>query len=134
MDCCKNEETTLVVQMFGTPANNNLVAQVQAAEEPEATTSPPPQAVREKDLNKVLEQKPIEGIKSEEKQTIVSAEAFSFNSSFMIIALLLFILAVDLFVAVRLKLVRVSGKNLAHWVFLGSIALALLIVRLGVVL
>lgn len=125
----QSEETTLVVQMFGKPSGG-LVAQVEAAEQPQETPK--------KDLEKVLAQNPPEGVKEQAKPiqqpALVSAESFSINSSLMVIGLLLLILAVDLFVALRLKVVRVSGRNLAHWLFLGSIALALLIVRAGVIL
>lgn len=133
----QNEETTLVVQMFGKPSETTLVAQAQAAEEQAA--------VPEKDLEKILEQKPqaestAQKVEAQQaapvikKESPVSLAAFSLSSSFVVIGLLLLILAIDLFFAMRLKVVRVGGKNLAHWLFLGSIALALLIVRAGVIL
>ncbi len=127
----QGEETTLVVQMFGKPVVNSqppqLIPVAQAAE---------------KDLDKVLEQKPLptpatiattKPIKSKQA-SIFSLQAFSFNSSLAIIALLLLILGVDLYFAIRLKLARVNGKNLAHWLFLGSVAIAILIIRAGVIL
>jgi len=132
----QNEETTLVVQLFGKP----VLSQVQAQAIPiaEAAEIPENPAVPEKDLEKVLEQKPIKAVAKEalpiQKAGVLSLESFSLNSSLTIIGLLLLILGVDLFFAVRLKIVRMSGKNLAHWLFLGSIALALLIVRSGVIL
>ena len=132
----QNEETTLVVQLFGKP----VLSQVQAQAIPiaEAAEIPENPAVPEKDLEKVLEQKPIKAEAKEalpiQKAGVLSLESFSLNSSLTIIGLLLLILGVDLFFAVRLKIVRMSGKNLAHWLFLGSIALALLIVRSGVIL
>lgn len=132
----QNEETTLVVQLFGKPVLSQVQAQAipiaEAAEIPENTVAP------EKDLEKVLEQKPIKAEAKDalpiQKAGVLSLESFSLNSSLTIIGLLLLILGVDLFFAVRLKIVRMSGKNLAHWLFLGSIALALLIVRSGVIL
>jgi hypothetical protein len=129
----QNEETTLVVQMFGKPsqpAKPAFVAEVQAAEKAPGDSEITPTPIVEKDLKKVLEQKPIVA----EKEHPISLAAFSFNSSFTIIGLLLLILAIDLFFAIRLQIVRVSGRNLAHWLFLGSIAIALFIVKTGMIL
>jgi hypothetical protein len=119
--------------MFGKPsqpAKPAFVAEVQAAEKAPGDSEITPTPIVEKDLKKVLEQKPIVA----EKEHPISLAAFSFNSSFTIIGLLLLILAIDLFFAIRLQIVRVSGRNLAHWLFLGSIAIALFIVKTGMIL
>ncbi len=140
----QNEETTLVVQMFGKPVVNQAPqVQAQTAPEPEAQIAEAPDTTEEntalpkKDLEKILEQKPVAEAKESlpiQKAGVLSLESFSLNSSLTVIGLLLLILGIDLFFAIRLKIVRVSGKNLAHWLFLGSIALALLIVRSGIIL
>lgn len=124
----QNEETTLVVQMFGKPTVRAVVAQAQQVQKQAE--------VPEKDLGGNLEQKVQvqQAAPIVKKPAPVSLASFSFSSSFVIIGLLLLILAIDFYFAIRLRIVRVSGKNLAHWLFLGSIAIALLIVRAGVIL
>jgi len=132
----QSEETTLVVQMFGKPVTTSAAA---GAPITEVTQAP------EKDLAKILEQKPIAKAAAPEKvaqkqnipvqkASIISFESFSLHSSLVIVSLLLLILMIDFYFAARLKIVRVSGKNLAHWLFLGSIAIALLIIRAGMIL
>lgn len=120
----QNQETTLVVQMFGKPVikqNQQVQTDQQAAK-------------ASKNLEKILEQKSANKPIAVNKASTFSLESLSINSSFAIIALLLLILGLDLYFAMRLKLVRIGGKNLAHWLFLGSIAIALLIVRGGIIL
>ncbi len=87
------EETTLVVQMFGSESPRG--AEPVALETEVSTTSPILGKTNAKNLSK-----------------------FSFNLSYIFIGFILFVLMVDLYFAYRLNILRVSGKNLAHIIFL----------------
>lgn len=150
------EETTVVVQMFGTPAGgqpiaqaeeeNSLVPQAQAEEIPE-------ESVIVEETVPAEETAPAETAAEESEDIIVSSStstsepssailgsgpiglhALTFNSSTIIIGLLLFVLFMDLVIAYRLKLVRVTSKNLAHILFLGAILAGVFIIKSGAIL
>ncbi len=130
------EETTLVVQMFGTPLGG--FSQVQAAEpqnpvqavaeeKPEVAKAQEPEYLIASNNNKIL---------AEEAAAQPSYTKFLFNSNVLFIAFLIAAFILDLFVAVKLNIIhlRVGGKTLFHVLFLSFILAGLLIVAQGKIL
>lgn len=108
------EQTTLVVQMFGTPQisssakfiKNNTPQQVQAV--------PPQQNVLAK-----TDQQPFNFYYA------------SFNLNVLFIAFLLLALALDFYFASRMNVLKVGGKNIAHFMFAGFILLGMFLIIKG---
>lgn len=103
------EETTLVVQIFGT-GSTAQEASTPIAVQAEENPNPQP---------------PVEPTKAQqqEKDVVVAAEKknlskFSFNLSYIFIGFILLVLVIDLYFAKKMNILRVTGKNLAHIVFL----------------
>ncbi len=130
------EETTLVVQMFGTPLGG--VSQVQAAEpqnpiqeavieKPETAQAKEPQYSVSSNNNKIL---------AEESASKPSYTRFLFNSNILFIVFLIVAFLLDLFVAVKLNIIhlRVGGKTLIHVMFLAFILTGLLLIAQGKIL
>jgi len=110
------EETTLVVQMFGKPLYANDTV---AAETPKTET--------------VVAQKPI-------VSEVLAYDATPQNSSFfgtylniniVFFAILMIALMLDFYFAAKLNLIRVRGKNLIHFMFIGFIAIGAFIIIQG---
>lgn len=125
------EETTLVVQMFGKPLSESSITEKASplapamveAEEPGIQTS---ENTFNEDNNPVVHKKPsILGI---------SFLPAYMNLNIIFIGVLMLALVVDLYVGVKMKYIRVGGKNLIHFLFLGFIVAAILILRNGAVL
>lgn len=66
--------------------------------------------------------------------SFISADVLSLNWTLIIIGFLLSVLFLDLYFAHKLKLVRLTGKNIAHIVFLTSLMVGLMIIKNGVIL
>ncbi len=101
------EETTLVVQMFGKPTATMFPVVNQPQNKKQATA-------------------PIILAKQTVNAPVRSA-AFSFNLTVVFILLLMTVLIGDFYLAGKLKIVRITGKNLAHFIFLGFILAGLLL-------
>jgi hypothetical protein len=145
----EGEETTLVVQMFGRrlaqveppvqDQQDTQVAQAQdellealAPEEVEAIgtiTDDPASATAQPDPAALakIQQPVVAG-------SIVSLDQVTFNWTFIVIGILMIILVTDLYFAHKLELIRLSGKNVAHIIFLITLIIGLLIIRNGVIL
>lgn len=131
------EETTLVVQMFGTPLSAAREKQLALAPtpqiEPEAAPAESPTEVV------VPEESAVASVQSSggTPQTVASAFAavvrqplFNFplvRREFLLVFLgmMLGVLAVDAWLVARRRVVRVSGHNLAHMMFFGALFIAL---------
>lgn len=108
------EQTTLVVQMFGTPQTsssakfikNNTPQQIQAV--------PPQQNVLSK-----TDQQPFNFYYA------------SFNLNILFIVFLLLALALDFYFASKMKILKVGGKNIAHFMFAGFILLGMFLIIKG---
>lgn len=127
------EETTIVVQMLGKPLNSALAKE----------TGP---------LNKVqIPAKTVEAesytsptSKSPNPQTVLVAQnakpqrkslgKFSFGNSLIFLVFFFFALTADFYFASKLHVVRISGKSVAHLVFISFIFLGLLILTQGSIL
>lgn len=152
----QGEETTLVVQMFGrqiaqaAPVQDNEANQV--VQEPSQET---PQAIAAADDDTSIPtdtessgataeepaQADLEAIAAAEAESqpvvassFISINALKFNWTFMVIGILLLILTVDLYFAHKLDLVRLSGKSIAHIIFLSALVVGLIVIKNGVIL
>ncbi len=112
------EETTLVVQMFGKPSSSSIVANTNNNQE------------------NLLNQK----ILNEEKRPIVLAETAKknnnysniiFNTNFVFFVFLLIALMIDIYFIAKLEIVRISGKTLAHFIFILFIIISFIIISKG---
>lgn len=118
------EETTLVVQLFGTQGSvvstGGPATQVRGAEE--LLTQQP------KELEQML-------VKSAEKpEPIVSSFILTKGISLGIISLLMIILAFDGVIVSQRKTVRIAGKSFIHFSFFAIILLSILLSNQGAIL
>src|SRR3990167_1268202 len=113
------EETTLVVQMFG-PRSTSL-----------ATLSPPVIAAQEP-APTIGEEQAVLAKQSANKK--ISLPTLSFNVNIVFLSFLLAALALDFYFANKFNIIRVGGKNLAHFVFIFFMFLGLLIFSRGAIL
>lgn len=120
------EETTLVVQMFGSPIgslnkspsqkSDSLVVNKNISELPIGN-----------DMNNVLG--------NEEKRSVINLFSFSVDATYFFLIFFAVVLIIDFVIASKMHIVRVSGKNLAHLVFVGFILFAaVFILKMGSIL
>lgn len=110
------EETTLVVQMFGTPLNPSL-SQEQKIQKPN-----------------VLGQSQIQ-IPVQKQGLAVNGKHLAYNINVIFIAFIILALILDFSVASKLNILHLRGKHLAHLLFLGFISLGILfILKQGAIL
>lgn len=133
------EETTLVVQMFGTTTSSAPIAQVPKAQAaaPAAVQPIPTVTVKSEPVTVV----PTEAaIQSAPSPSGTLGEAFSFSRvtlkpkvnisaltnavALSVVGILIGLLAVDAFIVRRKHITRLVGHNIAHILFLGTIVVA----------
>lgn len=127
------EETTLVVQMFGTPlesridsvyagentlpqAQQETVSQLQEQDTVMGKTEP----VEVESGAPVVSQKTAVSSSSQTNQ-MFSFFGVAYNMKIVFLLLLFFVIAVDFYIGVRFHIIRVTGKNLVHLLFIGFI-------------
>lgn len=130
------EQTTLVVQMFGKPLYNSI-----AAKQPETNTKPDVQAQQQNvpEAKPAVSQKPVianqEGVVlSKETKPLFSLPTLSYNINLVFFSFLLLALGLDFYFASKFNIIRVGGKNLAHFVFIFFMFLGLLIISRGAII
>lgn len=96
------QQTTLVVQFFGKPADTNLLTLNQNKAE-----------TLGENIGSPIIQKTISKGKK-----IIDFSKISFNITVFLILFICVALISDLYIASRLRLIRIHGKNLAHLIFL----------------
>ena len=120
------EPTTLVVQMFGKPQENVFTLN--------PIKTQPVIAKEEKNLkpNNIQSNKP-QILAKNEKQKKFSTTSFFFNFNLGFILLLIMTLILDFYFANKMGVLnlRLTGKNLAHLIFLGFIMVGLFIISRG---
>lgn len=116
------EETTLVVQMFGKP----LVG--------EAASTPPK-------VQAIPEQAPQPKMAVENKAAVLPQNTQSFpimkwyrNGTLLFFLFLVVALVVDFYVAAKLNIVRFSGKNIIHAMFIGFMLVAVWMLAKGAII
>lgn len=102
------EETTLVVQMFGKPFDNSLtIIRKELPGIAEAAQNEQPIVVNTQQVLAKQEQKPK-----------VNLSVISFDIIYVFLFFLVSVLLVDLYYASKINIFRISGKNIAHIIFL----------------
>jgi len=127
------EQTTLVVQMFGKPIVSpiakqptnqqpaiNLNQEVKAEEIPNKT--------KQKE-----EQKQLVLAQNNQKSTL-NFPVFTYNINIIFFSFLLLALALDFYFAAKFHIIRVGGKNPAHFIFILFILIGLLIASRGAII
>ena len=106
------EETTIVVQMFGKPLPVSLAGEPPLR--PEIANAKLP-SIQE---NPVLNEQPsILAQKSSSQNNRVGR--ITFNSSLIFLAFLFLAVILDLYFSFKLRVIRITGKNLADLIFIG---------------
>ncbi|MCX6724696.1 MAG: CAP domain-containing protein, partial [Candidatus Shapirobacteria bacterium] len=143
-------ETTLVVQMFGTPTSTP-VAQKQAVLPSQQatiikTTTPTPipspvSLTKEEKLILPEEKAPLAPkiALAQAKGEVSNPPLFSpflltKTIAIFLLGLILGALALDTILVYQRKIIRLSGKNVAHLIFIGSLLLAIILTTPGAVL
>lgn len=107
------EQTTLVVQMFGTPLAGSFAPKPVQAEE----ISAPQQILAQKTF-----------------QPKINVLNFSFNLNVVFMTFLLLALALDFYFASKFNVIRISGKNTAHFLFIIFVLMGLFISTIGTII
>ncbi len=117
------EETTLVVQMFGTPLMNTAdISQPQGIDVKEAPVIPEAQ-------------KPVILGESQKQGLAVNGKGMALNLNILFIAFIAGALILDFAFASKLNILHLRGKHIAHLLFLGFIGLGILfILKQGAIL
>lgn len=116
------EETTLVVQMFGKPLTSSQA--VVSSQQPVVKNQPP------------IINKYSPPVVASEKTTkpLFNIKKISYDYAFVVFSLLVLSLISDLYFAYKLKIVRLTGKHFAHFIFLGFVLISLVILTRGTIL
>jgi hypothetical protein len=126
------EETTLVVQMFGTPLGQSV---------PLIEKKPDPPVQAKVDIKQVQNVQAVEKPKVLSTDTTYKSPAPSltrwlYNGNLIFLVLLIVVLALDLFIATKMDIIhlRVTGKSLIHIMFLAFIVGGILLIAKGHIL
>lgn len=108
------EQTTLVVQEFGTPITSSF--------------TPPPVQANEpvKNIEQIVSQKAV--------QPKVNSFNIPFNMNIIFMSFLIFALALDFYFASKFNVIRVGGKNTAHLLFIVFILIGLFMSTIGTII
>ena len=118
------EQTTLVVQLFGKPLglHQHVAKNAPPAEKPQAVElSPAPQA-RPAILARQVNTVPFR------------IGNIPFNMNVIFLLFLMGALVLDFYFASKLKIIRIGGKNVAHFIFLGFIFVGLFLLTKGAII
>lgn len=124
------EETTLVVQMFGKPLDSPVT--FETSDKPMI-----PAKTVQAESNSVVKNKAQTetAILSQKSPSIKNKIGlWTFNSNLVFITFLLLALFLDLYFASKLRIIRITGKNLAHLIFIGFIFAGIILLTKGSIL
>ena len=108
------EETTLVVQMFGKPLST-------------VSNKEPMEVVTRQQVSSPV-------VLAKETNQPITVPKFSMNISVLFILFLGFALIMDLYFAAKTKVIRISGKHVAHLIFLGFLFIGIMIFAKGAII
>ncbi|MEK7634194.1 MAG: CAP domain-containing protein [Patescibacteria group bacterium] len=117
------EQTTLVVQMFGTPLSGSF--------------SPPPIQAKEPILPEakpIVENKPQQILAQKTFQPKINFLNFSFNLNVVFMTFLLLALILDFYFASKFNIIRTGGKNTAHFLFIIFVLVGLFMSTIGAII
>lgn len=133
------EETTLVVQMFGTPigavaanANPQTAAPIPTIAptiEPTIVPikQPNPQVLSVKNNNEIV-------VNTQKKPSLINWDTLPIKMSIIFFLILLTALMFDFYYSHKIQHVRLIGKNMAHIIFISFIIIALTFLAKGTIL
>ncbi len=115
------EETTLVVQMFGSPLDGTVpaVEGVDAAEKTETA---------------VVKEKPVVTSGVPHQLSRLPVLSISYRVQIIFLSFLLIALGLDLYFAFKFNVMRVAGRNIAHFIFIGFVIIGIIIITKGAIL
>ncbi len=116
------EETTLVVQMFGSPLSHPI------AQSPESETSEKTPVT-----NKINSSQP-EILAQQSFPKTISLRRFNFDLNLIFLIFIAIALIMDLYFSIKFNILRISGKNIAHLIFITFIILGLTLFAKGAIL
>jgi uncharacterized protein YkwD len=121
-DTFQGQQTTLVVQLFGTEVNTVLPVKTGQVDRSAETV-----ALAELDTN---------GKIAGWRYYLPLIDSFSLTKavSISLTLILLAVIVIDSFIIVKKKIIRLSSKSLAHLAFLGILLVVLLIIQQGIIL
>lgn len=131
-------ETTLVVQVFGTPAPAPVARQPSATEAtPTPTSTPTPKLGEASTVEEKIVLAPA-ALAQEKEGTaaapITSPFALTKSLAVLILGIVLGALILDVILISQKKIVRLSGRNLAHLIFITFLLLAAVLTTQGAIL
>lgn len=115
------EETTLVVQMFGSPVNASVIQKEETT--PVEDAAPIKEEVKME--QPILGQQNTQGVVGNTKP---STRMFAYNVNLVFIMFILFAIVLDLIFAAKLNILHIRSKHVAHLIFVGFIGLSILFV------
>lgn len=144
-------ETTLVVQMLGTPPTSTPVARLDSARQAQKSKVLPPTTVANTPSPTPKPTVSPSTLANEEKAPLSRVALAQANGevqspplfspflltktiAIFLLGLILGALALDAVLVCQRKIVRLSGKNVAHLIFVGSLLLAIILTTPGAVL
>ena len=133
------EQTTLVVQMFGKPQGSSLavrktpppVPEVKPEAKPEAVTEQKPQVV---EISPVVPKTQPAILAKESRAFPFHIANLTLNMNYIFLGFLMLALVLDFYFASKLNIVRIGGKNVAHFIFLGFVFVGLLFLTKGAII
>lgn len=128
-------ETTLVVQLFGTPAPTT-VAQQPSVTAPTPESSPTPKLGEASTVEEKIVLAPAALAQERESTTTPITSPFALTKSLavLILGIVLGALILDVILISQKKIVRLSGRNLAHLIFITFLLLAVVLTTQGAIL
>lgn len=143
-------DTTIIVQFFGTPQNAQATIPVAQAKEvavnltpevkktqalvlptPTALTIQTPIATPTPIPTEIAKPTPTPMAAVSANNSLISPFQTSKNLSLIVVSVLLLILAIDLILVRRKKIIRIGGRTLAHIAFFGMILAVIIILKAG---
>ena len=118
------EQTTLVVQEFGKPITSASQANEKVQNIPVIPETKP--AVAGEGVEQVLAQKAV--------KPKIKAFNFTFNLNVVFMAFLLLALILDFYYASKFNIIRIGGKNTAHFLFIIFILIGLFMSTIGTII
>jgi hypothetical protein len=130
-------ETTLVVQLFGTPAPTTVASNPAVSPPPVASPTPAPKLGESSSVEEKFALTPVAIAQAKEGTTtepITSPFALTKNVVILILGIVLGALILDVILVSQKRIVRLSGKNLAHLIFITFLLLAVILTTQGAIL
>lgn len=125
------EETTLVVQIFGKPSTTSIARQPETNQQQAININKKVEAV---EIEQSPKEKPAVLSQNNQNEEKLGFPTFTYNINIIFFGFLMLALALDLYFASKFRIIRVGGKNLAHFIFISFILIGLLIATRGAII